>query len=73
MMNDYEEAINISLNSNLFIEAIILFKITKSNKFDLFNEILMKFQKYLSQKSIFQALKCQKVIEILNNYNNKIK
>ena len=70
-MNNYEEAIKMSLNSNLFIEAIILFKLSKNENFSLFNDILMKFQKFLSQKSIFQALKVQKVIEILNNYMNK--
>jgi hypothetical protein len=73
LLDNYEEAISSCINCNMFIEGIVLFKLTKNTDFNLFNQILNKFQKFLSQKNIFQAIKCQKVIEILNKYINKNK
>jgi len=73
LLDNYEEAISSCINCNMFIEGILLFKLTKNTDFNLFNQILNKFQKFLSQKNIFQAIKCQKVIEILNKYTNKNK
>lgn len=73
LLENYEEAISTCLNCNLYVEGIIIFKLTRNTNFTLYNQILAKFQKFLSQKNIFQAIKCQKVIEILNKYINKNK
>jgi len=56
--------------NNLYVEAIVIYKLFKLTDIELFLSIIDKLSCSIYQKQTFQSVKCKRVIEILRNYNN---
>jgi hypothetical protein len=67
----YSEVINLCLDSQCFIDAIIIFKLSRSEDFNVYFNILERLRGFIYSKHVFQSQKILKITEILKNYFNK--
>jgi hypothetical protein len=64
----YREAIDLCLQSQCYIDAIIIYKLSQFDNVELYFNILDRLRGFIYSKFIFQAQKLQKVVDVLKTY-----